>query len=66
MKIRENRLRVLQQFKSDQWYERNQIQAEFFLLNRMVEEGLLESKVKNKEGDKFTYIFRLKQSVSVQ
>jgi hypothetical protein len=66
VKIRENRLRVLQQLQSDQWYERKQIKAEFSLLHRMVEEGLLESKIKNKEGENFTYIFRLKEAKLLQ
>ena len=61
MKIRENRLMVLRQMQPDRWYEKAELQdAELFLLQRMTEEGLLESRFDHKQN-RFTY--RLKPTL---
>ena len=61
MKIRENRLAVLRQFKSSDWISRDQIQADLFLLIRMVEEGLIEGKSETKNGS-WVFKYRLKNA----
>jgi hypothetical protein len=45
VKVRENRLEILRRLQPDRWYNRAELQdVEFFLLQRMAQEGLLESK----------------------
>ena len=52
---------VLRQMQPDRWYEKAELQdAELFLLQRMTEEGLLESRFDHKQN-RFTY--RLKPTL---
>jgi len=59
VKVRENRLEILRRLQPDRWYNRAELQdVEFFLLQRMAQEGLLESKFVSQTS---SFKYRLKQ-----
>jgi hypothetical protein len=62
LKIRENRLRILKQMiDPDKWYKSDELDAELFLLGRMVEEGLIKVRFDSVGGEYHSY-YKLKDS----
>ena len=49
-KIRENRQAVLEKMQEGEWYTSQSLGVEFFLLDRMFQEGLVERKFDVKAG----------------